>query len=787
MSLNIEAQHIFKTDILPAVETPGLVGLAEQKRRQIISLTGCVAKVSLFAGDGTDEFTVQRASGPEGIFKTWAVPVIPFLENGSLNDLSLLSVSTGKIHQTLKNWEQSMIQKPVAFGQILEKWLDFSLTYDRRLSEIYTSRPLPDQPADRVAELYLRLVTAFGYASPFYHLEAMVGDANSTLGNPVKPSLSQDNSTRTGGSLDVVAMLLPSALRDKVIAGQLSWNGLDWDKINALSQPDPKDEAWLVCARLARKLGVPPADIVFAANVLEWIPSDVGGKKADLGPDAAQKSILGLLDTKPEPTVASIARDINARIRFLNWLPSVRSGDNFTKAAGWTYSAVCDTADQLLGELGKGECFNTDINDEFIRDLLPQLTHLDAASAKGRLILSLVGWGGLKPEFQAAISKRSGSFLEEISHSLAAREQSESVVPIKNHHSRTVVGGKAVGLTEAMEIFGPEQVSDGLVVTSEAVNRWLDQLPGYQALIKEFNNTGDINTKLGLASQINRLISSSEFNPDIAQRLRDALPNGLSALRSSSSDEDTLWNGSAAGIYDSKLNIPPDKFAAVIPEVVASFFSEKAVSYRFLHGLTDRPQIAVIASPMLAGRGGAIFTDTGKDGYTLNIGETPDAVVSNSGAEIHTVTNNNGRTEMSAGFIDEQSVLAIGQMALAAKSILGGEIDIEFVIPDHKPTILQMRSLNNLPPPATGVDPVHDDVFLDDLAQLDDLQIPPGPGIRLVLRSEADLDKFQGGLFRFLVTHQGRVTEIQTSQKVAPTSHFSNICANLGIKVSSDL
>ena len=54
---------------------------AEKQLQLTRSLLPLVKKVSFFSTDTTDEFRVTRENGStEGIFKTWAVPVIPFLE-----------------------------------------------------------------------------------------------------------------------------------------------------------------------------------------------------------------------------------------------------------------------------------------------------------------------------------------------------------------------------------------------------------------------------------------------------------------------------------------------------------------------------------------------------------------------------------------------------------------------------------------------------------------------------------------------------------------------------------
>lgn len=41
-----------------------------------------------------------------------------------------------------------------------------------------------------------------------------------------------------------------------------------------------------------------------------------------------------------------VAKDINALIRFLNWLPAIKSAENF-RGKFWMYDAVCATANEL--------------------------------------------------------------------------------------------------------------------------------------------------------------------------------------------------------------------------------------------------------------------------------------------------------------------------------------------------------------------------------------------------------------------------------------------------------
>ena len=62
---------------------------ARQLRQTAIMLS-LVSKLNVFGNDETDEFTVLRENGEtNGIFKTWAVPVVPFFEGEMQENLAL--------------------------------------------------------------------------------------------------------------------------------------------------------------------------------------------------------------------------------------------------------------------------------------------------------------------------------------------------------------------------------------------------------------------------------------------------------------------------------------------------------------------------------------------------------------------------------------------------------------------------------------------------------------------------------------------------------------------------
>ena len=386
---------------------------AEKQLQLTRSLLPLVKKVSFFSTDTTDEFRVTRENGStEGIFKTWAVPVIPFLEADQERNLAwcmhnrtgnFLEVLTPELHGTLQVWHDKLRENPARLWQTLERWRSFCEIYDRRLTRIFQESKLPDSKEERLAELYWRLKIAFAYASPFYHLEAMVADKNQTPANPVEVNVDIDG----GGALDMVGMLLPAALSAAVTTKPLNWSGINWHKIKDLtSSLKPGTPEFNITFRISRSLGVSLEHVIFAANVLEWIPVSVGGKRADISPAEAQMLVDATLrKTSSALSSTVIGRDFNAQIRFLNWFPSIENQLNFDNGEGWRYSAACDTSNQLLKEVDATDPFNPDFAVSFRETISLQISHVDATSAKGRLAMKLIEEGKLKPEFYAAIKK----------------------------------------------------------------------------------------------------------------------------------------------------------------------------------------------------------------------------------------------------------------------------------------------------------------------------------------------------------------------------------------------
>jgi len=762
--------------------------------RQTIIMLSLVNKVKVFGNDQDDEFTLVRENGDtNGIFKSWAVPVIPFLEGEMQESLVLYMEQRpesfwedmpGDLKMCASEWYEKTKDNPNYLRQVLERWRAFSEIHDRRLIEIFSQRDLPTNKEDKISELYWRLKIAFGYAAPFYHLEAMIADSEQTPFNPV-PTMKNERKN-AGGSLDVIGMTLPSTFSTEVVASPDGWNGLTWHKIQEMT--DSLDEVKMsIALNISRVTGTPIEDIIFAANVLERIPVSVGGKKGDLSQTEAIKiteDALGQLKTTDSNV--KVAGDMNALIRFLNWFPLVRKEENFSLGKGWRYAAVCDTANELLHELSGGELFVDFFSSNFVNHLLPQIGELDATSAKGRFLLQLIEEGKLLPEIYDLIQKKGPEIIENISIGLANLKIKEATVSLTDVRPRALVGGKAAGLSEAATIFGKENTLPGRTITIEWINKILFQDPELASLIYTIEKVNDLENKFSIAEEIRRRIPALRFTDSISLETYNNY-----AVRSSSFDEDTTTNGSAAGVYDSVIGVKGNEIESAIRRVVSSFFSEKAISFRALYGLSDKPSMAVIISPYIEGGGGVIITKGNGEDWELSVAESAQRIVidgGDSGYDSYKSEHGELHTRTDYQVIEEPEAWLIAKLALKAERLLKTPVDMEFVLKERKPVILQLRStiktsFSNIDRMESRTEKIKaSTIYVQDFTSLREIgKLQSSHMLRV--GGKIDIGQFQGELLRFLVANRKYLKGLILERRIPRTSHLVNICANLGIGI----
>lgn len=763
-------------------------------------LAGMWGQVNAFADDGTDEFRVQREDGRRyGIFKTWAFPVIPFIEWGTMDALTALwptirrrarssgfrqtldelAASAGELRrpaqlavETIKGWRKACMFSPVRLARSLERARLYCDVADHRLMELFSEEPLPDDIGGRISELVDRLVVAIGLSQPFYHIEAVAGDA--TLLDPSLSAREQDSS----GRLDVAAFLLPAAFRDIVVAEKGNWNGLSWRRIRRvtgemMAHPDFRT----ALLRLSALTGHPPEHIVFAANAIEWTPRRVGGKKDDpIDTNAALSQLIALLEgTVADDNHISVLAEINALIRFRNWLPGIVGNENF-QGSNWCYGSTCDTTSLLLETLKSNpQVWKPGFSKVFQSQILPQLSDLDATSAIGRLLLYLIlDEGRLEETFFSGLNiSRQCEILTRISADRPTSHNSFGDV-----HHRGLVGGKTHGLLLSDLALG--HLSKGGFITLPQVERLVGSVPGLMYQIRQLDrHDGPLKAKLSLASTIRRRILSMEYPEWLRELVSSILgrypDSQYWAIRSSSLDE-----AEARGVYLTKLRERRDMCLHAVLQCVASYYSKDAVTFREAIRAGHLLYFGVLLQPYRLAKGGGAVDDG--EHWKVSVGPTAALVTSNGRIDSEW---DSARHKVVTDFTVRQVVSSLDVMRRAY-----GPVTIEWQEgADGHLTILQMERLpRRNGKPIASKDPLHS-VTLQSLRDLSDVEehlAENGGRVKLVVQNTVDLKGFQGALLSIIVRFGSRIGEIcWEGEHLSPSSHFANICAFFGIRLSS--
>lgn len=686
-------------------------------QRQIRMLSNLFGRYNAFPSSGReDEFVTIREDGTRrGIFKEWAPPILPALSNMEED-----------------GWRSKARQQPAFLEKELRRAWRNSWLIDRDLTVKFTAQPLPENLVHRVAELVGQLKLAFGLMAPFYHLEAMVDDL-AWLG------IEESGNQAKTGELDVAAFLLPSALQQHVVATNGSWNGLDWSEIHRLTTMALADTSQAgVLLGLAGLLGVPPAHLVFAANALQWIPARVGGKKEDVPEREAieqLKEVIARTREAKNPNCISVLADMNARIRFFNWLPLVEGPENFA-GHNWTYASVCDTSDELFRTLDAyPELWQPDFRNVYGTKLRLQVLNLDAASAKGRFLLDLIVNEG----------RLVTGYVNQ--HRQYRYQRSSCLIPRATYgfNQPCLVGTKPVGLTLAAHVIGQEHVLPGLVISMNST-----ESPRYKQFADE----------------------ARKHWPDVK----------LWAVRSSSMDE-----GTARGVYETILRVPPTELETAIQDCVRSYYQKSAVAFRRAKGLDEqnhRAEIAVLLQPYQVGRCGGVATIAADgSGRKYNISVARTAEQATSGGETK-------EYEFSGGMQTPDSLGSLVSILNRLHDVFDGAIQIEWVMDNTgRIIVLQMEFLPTAQAKdneSQGKNELMAEVVInseEDVKEAAAVIQETNGVVRLMIGSEIDLKSFQRELFTLVVRFGGRVGEIRLTNPVSPSSHFANICRHFGIRL----
>ena len=183
------------------------------------------------------------------------------------------------------------------------------------------------------------------------------------------------------------------------------------------------------------------------------------------------------------------------------------------------------------------------------------------------------------------------------------------------------VGGKAAHLGE-LRLIMPDSVPSGFVIGTAAYHLFLEENNLYDSihtLLRDLNLITDRDLFKERLAAIRALFTASPVPRKIAEAIADGvmqfpLPWPTQwAVRSSAVGEDGRL--SFAGQFDSKLHVFTDGLQSAYKEVIASLYTERAMTYRLMGGFIEaNTPMAVLFLPMIQPRvSGVLYTRDPRD------------------------------------------------------------------------------------------------------------------------------------------------------------------------------
>ena len=310
-------------------------------------------------------------------------------------------------------------------------------------------------------------------------------------------------------------------------------------------------------------------------------------------------------------------------------------------------------------------------------------------------------------------------------------------------HSQEV-GGKAAHLGELKKIL-PEAIPLGFAVTAEAYQAFMSD-PVLAAEIRALLDTLEVSSDRGRfkakADRIRDILLKAHVPLPIAGAIREGgaafgTPVQRWAVRSSAIGEDGTLT--FAGQFESFLNVPFSQLVTAYQRVLASRFSERAITYRLMGGFTEvATPMAVLFIPIIEARSaGVIYTQdpAQPDQDQLLISSTwglaGDMVAGLAPADLFRVDRKdpgqvesqgalkktrliwgdpsqvqrveNSPAEQEAFSLNSEEIQRLFALALTVEGHFGGPQDMEWAIDQQgKIWILQARALKLIAPSEQG-------------------------------------------------------------------------------------
>ncbi len=760
-------------------------------KRELGLLSEMVGAVNCFSSDSDDEIRVIREDGSaQGVLKTWAAPFIAFLDFGKLDllaaawpvllqeaqkgrsfeqaVLNLSSKMATEIIATIDLWNSLCQTNPDYFQRSLCRALNCCYVLDADLLCLYRDEGLASDPRAQLVQQLSRFRTAVGLLGPFYHIEALVANESSRW----SALTGLPNTNSGGGELDALVFLLPAIFAqepDDLDSKDLylACEGRAEQMTKAVSPLS------ILLWKIAKVLGVSAVDVIFAAELLNQIPVRVGGKREDFDSEQAIARANELLSNiKLDGNSLTVAKNINAEIRFNNWL--LETGGSLYEPR---YDSICGPAREVKRILEKHpEFWRESFREVFAEQIAPQLEVLDAESAKGRLLYQLIVQDKLlSAEFYPLILRPFDTGLFEGGQPLVLLSE-KTTLP-------RLYGDKAANLGVVHSI-GPiaRHRIEGFIAPVVTIDQIFFSSSPIRTLMCEIGLEEVLEKRVKLGQKIISLLKECDtrFLQGLLEDFISA--NGFAgeklwAVRSSCFGEDNP-NNPSAGIYKSVLRVGVSELAQAALETVCSWLSEIAISHRYLVAQSDLSLVAVIFQPYLAGQGGVVEVRENPARITVHVGQSAAAVTS-------------GEIGSESSFQPDELVgdTMEVQVATLARELyeIFGELDLEWVYVDGFVKILQLKTYRKSRKTPKKVESWIDyDITGPTLTEL----LTGSTGILgLNLKGDVNLEAFQGELFGHIASLGPMIGAIALERSIPKACHFANICSAYGIalKVADEM
>ncbi|MFO7707904.1 MAG: PEP/pyruvate-binding domain-containing protein [Desulfobacterales bacterium] len=438
-----------------------------------------------------------------------------------------------------------------------------------------------------------------------------------------------------------------------------------------------------------------------------------------------------------------------------------------------------------------------------------------------------------------ALNERFNEIQKQLGVLLDARPKTFDGALVLNLHriDKTRVDAAGVKMATLGEIAHKLQLSTppGFVITSAAYHLFMAHNRLQEEIERRLQayDTSDPDQAHELRSGLQQLVIQAPLPDALATELHRAVEalastgNRLTlAVRSSAVNEDTR-EASFAGQYRSLLNVSPKHLPQAYKEVVASKYTQTAMSYRFHRGLRDQDVVMCVGCLQMVDAvcGGVVYTrdplNPAEESILINaVWGLPGLVVDGRSSADHFVVSRTKplkllakeitRKELKYLCLDEEGIrrypledqeslqaslsdvqaLEIGRLALELETYFGEPQDIEWAIDgDGRITLLQCRSLQMFPQAgrepeaAEPVDPRHPVLLQGGVA------VSPGAAAGPVHLLKKEVDKLQfkpGSVMVISQSLPGYASLLDRAAAVIAehgslSSHLANVAREYGV------